>query len=51
MAITCGILALVHAIGSYAFAMYRATTGELQKAHNSEMEAIGWFIIAALCLR
>jgi hypothetical protein len=32
-------------------AVVRAARDEYEKSHNSEMGAIGWFILAALCFR
>lgn len=51
MAMTFGILAALMGALSFIAAVIRSALGHEEKSHNNEMGAIGWFILAALCLR
>jgi hypothetical protein len=51
MAIACGILALILGSLSFIASIIRAVRLEREISHENEMGAIGWFIIAALCLK
>jgi len=47
----CGVAALLMGMLSFVAAIFRAATDDYQRCHDNEMGAIGWFIVAAICLR
>lgn len=51
MAIVCGILSIIMGCIGLAASMVRAGKNQRLESHEEEMAAIGWFILAALCLR
>ena len=51
MAILFGIIATILGSLSFIAAIVRAVRLERLESHQNEMGAIGWFILAAICLR
>jgi len=51
MATLCGAIALIFGLIGITASLIRACLGHDAKSHDNEMSAIGWFIIATLCLR
>jgi hypothetical protein len=51
MATTCGILSLILGALGFVASIVRACKNQRLESHENEMSAIGWFILAALCLR
>lgn len=51
MSIAVGIVALFFGGLSFVASVIRAVSNERTESHENEMGAIGWFILAAICLK
>lgn len=51
MSTTCGIISILMGALSFLASIVRAHLADWEKSNENEKCAIGWFILAAVCLR